>query len=354
MRVLLVTTMRNEGANILDWVAYHRAIGVTDILVYTNDCEDGSPALLDALAERGDVIHEPNPRTGDKPIQWQALNRASKHPAFEAADWVISADVDEYLTIHAGEGCIADLLTAAPQAKGFAIPWRLFGNGGETGLTGQPVPQRFTRAAPADLLWPFRARCYKALWRNDGTFRKIGVHRPQGVDRARYDPRDWVDGSGTPVPHDITQGLLPAIRTPAPPYVLAQWSHYAVGTPEDFLIKAARGKPNKEAEAIGLEYWIDNNFCTEPDTSTAGRFALAAPLRADYAADPALSALRADALAWRHTKLAAILEDEPTFRLYAALRQLPATTPLPAQEQARLWAHHVKLATRRRAAQGQT
>ncbi|MEL7215614.1 MAG: hypothetical protein AAGJ96_06735, partial [Pseudomonadota bacterium] len=135
---------------------------------------------------------------------------------------------------------------------------------------------------------------------------------------------------------------------------LAQWSHYAVGTPEDFLIKAARGKPNKEAEAIGLEYWIDNNFASERDTSTATRFALAAPLRADYAADATLNRLHSEALIWRHTKLAALLEDEPTFRLYAALRQLPATTPLPPQEQARLWAHHVKLATRRRAAHGQT
>ena len=46
MRILAVTTLRNEAPFIVEWVAHMRAIGVTDLLVYTNDCDDGTEALL--------------------------------------------------------------------------------------------------------------------------------------------------------------------------------------------------------------------------------------------------------------------------------------------------------------------
>ncbi len=45
--------MRNEGPYILEWLAHHRAIGVRDALIYSNDCDDGSDALLDLLAGAG-------------------------------------------------------------------------------------------------------------------------------------------------------------------------------------------------------------------------------------------------------------------------------------------------------------
>ncbi|MGB0799487.1 MAG: glycosyltransferase family 2 protein, partial [Planktomarina sp.] len=38
--------MRNEGPFIVEWVAHMRHIGVADLLVYTNDCDDGTDVLL--------------------------------------------------------------------------------------------------------------------------------------------------------------------------------------------------------------------------------------------------------------------------------------------------------------------
>jgi hypothetical protein len=52
-RILLAATMPNEGPYILEWVAYHLAIGFTDIVICTNDCVDGSLALLERLQELG-------------------------------------------------------------------------------------------------------------------------------------------------------------------------------------------------------------------------------------------------------------------------------------------------------------
>ena len=53
MKITLVTTMRNEGPHLLEWIAHHQAIGVTDFVIYTNECEDGTDTLLDLI----DVVH---------------------------------------------------------------------------------------------------------------------------------------------------------------------------------------------------------------------------------------------------------------------------------------------------------
>ena len=51
----IVTTMKNEGPFLLEWIAYHRAIGVSDFLVYTNDCTDGTDRMLKLLQKKNIV-----------------------------------------------------------------------------------------------------------------------------------------------------------------------------------------------------------------------------------------------------------------------------------------------------------
>ena len=59
MRVLCVTCVRDEGPFLLDWLAHHRGLGVTDFLIYSNDCSDGTVQMLDALQASGFVNHIP-------------------------------------------------------------------------------------------------------------------------------------------------------------------------------------------------------------------------------------------------------------------------------------------------------
>ena len=88
-RVAIVTTMKNEGPFILEWVAYHRSIGIRDFLVYTNDCDDGTDHLLDALVAKGFISqHLQNPYKPNKGGQPQraALRNAQTNPVIKAAD----------------------------------------------------------------------------------------------------------------------------------------------------------------------------------------------------------------------------------------------------------------------------
>ena len=55
MKITAVTTQKNEGACLLEWIAYHKIIGFTDIVILSNDCEDGSDEMLDHLSKAGEI-----------------------------------------------------------------------------------------------------------------------------------------------------------------------------------------------------------------------------------------------------------------------------------------------------------
>ena len=148
MRALAILGVKNEAPFLLEWLAHHRAVGFTDFLVYSNDCSDGTDAMLDRLAAMGWITHMPNPGPHAEGPQWAMLKAADKHPAKAAADWVLFCDVDEFVNIHAGRRQLTDLLAALPAADAIALTWRMFGNAGVIEQSDQPVTETFTRAAP--------------------------------------------------------------------------------------------------------------------------------------------------------------------------------------------------------------
>ncbi|MEK7854637.1 MAG: type VI secretion system baseplate subunit TssG, partial [Acidobacteriota bacterium] len=44
--------VHDEGAFLLEWLAHHRASGFTDVLVFSNDCSDGTDLMLDRIRHR--------------------------------------------------------------------------------------------------------------------------------------------------------------------------------------------------------------------------------------------------------------------------------------------------------------
>ena len=121
---------RDEGINLLEWIAHHQAIGVQRIFVYTNDNSDGSDALLEALAAH-DIItlirHTSAPGIN---VQRKALQHAVLClPELRDYAWVLFVDADEF-TIPAPrhDFNIRRLLDAArlahPEAGAILLPWQ--------------------------------------------------------------------------------------------------------------------------------------------------------------------------------------------------------------------------------------
>jgi hypothetical protein len=100
--VCLIATARNEGLYLLDWLAYHRAIGIESFFLYTNDNDDGSDDLLAALA-RGQAIHwvDSKVATGVSAPQFKAYGHAlAVRPDTLDYRWALIIDLDEYLVLN--------------------------------------------------------------------------------------------------------------------------------------------------------------------------------------------------------------------------------------------------------------
>ena len=232
--------MRNEGPFVLEWLAYHRLIGFTEFWVASNDCEDGSPALLDALAARGLLMHlrcEPGAEEKAQIVAYQAIGASM---AADWPDWLMVLDADEFLDVHVGKGRVSDLIAAVGDATAVMVNWRVFGSAGERRWSGEGAMRRFTRAAARD---HGVNRPYKTLFRGAEAYHCPLL--PHGPGFAREDALASirpVDGGGRALPERYARSADFLQSEPgAVDWALAQVNHYNTRSWEDYLAKHARG-----------------------------------------------------------------------------------------------------------------
>ncbi|WP_417281046.1 glycosyltransferase family 2 protein [Celeribacter sp.] len=245
---LVTTTMRNEGPFILEWVAWYRMLGFDHLVVFCNDCDDHSPALLQALDTAGlltAVAYTPDP---DLPVKRSYLKQMSEHPRVRAAEWVFNIDVDEFLVIHKGDGLLPDLFDAFDMAQTHAIGihWRCFGDSGYFSWDDVPTHRRFTLASES--LHPGNA-FFKTLVREPTEFWRIGIHSPKGwrgEGRWGVAPNllKRCDGRTMRSYHPKDS---PIMKTGAQwiTHDYAQLNHYATRTRESYALK--KGTPSSAA-----------------------------------------------------------------------------------------------------------
>ncbi|WP_108482419.1 glycosyltransferase family 2 protein [Oceaniglobus ichthyenteri] len=325
--VLIITTMRNEGPHLVEWVAHCRAAGADDILVFSNDCTDGTDDLLDALDRAGALTHIRNVIPEGRTPQWAALKQAADHPLTQSADWIAVLDCDEFINLRPPLTTFGDLIHAV-DADAIVLPWRLFGNAGHLTRPNGMTLDAYTQAIPADALYPALARFFKTLYRRE-TMQKPGVHRPR--QKKATAPR-WVDGSGNRLDNRFAKNDGRIMLWGAPLATdLVQLNHYSVRSVQDFLLKSARGLPNHTDKAVDLTYWVERNFNTVADTSIA---VMAPATRAEYArlmTDPTVAAAQSQSNARTAAALEHALRDPDTVNLMGRLilaNSIPPREPL--------------------------
>ncbi|MDX8353652.1 glycosyltransferase family 2 protein [Cognatiyoonia sp. IB215182] len=318
-RRAIVTTMKNEGPFILEWLAYHRAIGFDDFLVYTNDCSDGTDTMLQMLMQKGLVQHRENPyRQMDLKPQHAALQAAEDEPLIRDAKWVACIDVDEFVNVKVGDGTLQALFDAVPDANMIAMTWRLFGNADRHAYADRPVTEQFTRCAPELARKPHQAWGFKTLFENNGIFKKLGVHRPKGLNPQLWEMINWVNGSGRSLPRGMYRnGWRSTTETYG--YDLVQLNHYAVRSAESFLVKRDRGRVNHVDRDQGLAYWFRMNNNAEEDHSIQKRLPMMQAELARRMADPDIAAAHHEAVAWHRERITALKGRPDYAKLYETL-----------------------------------
>ena len=101
-KLIMVLLVKNEADILEENLIYHKSMGVDGFIITDNSSNDGTLSIIDKYKEKGwilDVIHETAQDYAQ--VEWVnrmiVLARAKYH-----ADWVISADADEFWSADSG------------------------------------------------------------------------------------------------------------------------------------------------------------------------------------------------------------------------------------------------------------
>jgi Glycosyl transferase family 2 len=316
MRFTVLTTMKNEGAFLIEWVAHHKALGFDAIVICTNDCDDPTTDMVLRLQRMGLARHHATTYAPGSSIQRAAIRSARRYDEVRTADWIYITDADEFLTIRIGDGTVQALVAAAsPGAEVISIPWRTFGPDGRLDYEDRPVTQQFLRAARTPAADELIGAFPKSIFRGGETLaalERLGIHAPIIRPDAGRDLRRELPGGVPLIP-------LPAPLLVQADYRFAQINHYVLRSRDSFLVKRDRGKVNHVEKDMAFNYWARNDKAEEPCDAIRRYDAEAARWRDTLMADARLAMLHHRAVRWHRNRIAALKKDKDFRKLIAQI-----------------------------------
>ncbi len=298
VRHVLISSVKDEGPFLLEWVAHHRVLGFDRICIASNDCRDGSERLLSALDRAGHIAHVPNPVPPGEIPQHAGYDRIRRSVDIDSADWLMMLDADEFLNVHVGDHRVGDLTArAAAGIDVVALNGMFFTGAPESHWRPGPVCPRF----PHRLALKHKANAaLKTLTRDPARFKGIHNHHMVGF-RGKPPLRVlWGDGTESDLPNDLPlwkllrNGPLRQIS-----HRLAQYNHYGVKTWDSFQLRRDRGRgavaemtPDKARHTES--YFAERSAEAGEDRSIARYGAEVAALMAKMLENPEIRQCQAD------------------------------------------------------------
>jgi hypothetical protein len=232
LKLFVAAIIKNEMDALLEWVAYHRVVGVSGFIIADNGSNDGSRALLDGLEKLGIVTVLDFPTIEGQKPQLPAYERILRSCSRDS-DLLAFIDADEFLLPLSPDLNVVDFFAAHfadESVSAMALNWSNFGSNGELFAGEGLVTERFTRRASQQ----FNAnKNFKSIVRPN---RISHFHNPHFAELrfGRY-----IDTQG----NDLV--LHPKHGNGVSAEVLWSWvrvNHYVVKSLEEFLLgKHLRG-----------------------------------------------------------------------------------------------------------------
>jgi hypothetical protein len=257
----VVGSARNEGPYLLEWIAYHRAIGFDHVFIYTNDNSDGSDQLLDVLARNGIVTWVRSELGPNTLPQFKAYAHAlSVLPETLDYRWTLVSDLDEFLAYDTARfASLRDYLAwqETGQADAIALPWLIYLAGRDDTWRDAPCTERFTmRQSHVN-------HHVKTIFRTN-LFWSSTAHNPYA-------------SLGLPISYKADNGMPHIAKAPENNLALAHnpqathaWiAHYIFKSASDAVMKATRGKGDRiESERhAGIESMMKHFVSLTKNTS---------------------------------------------------------------------------------------
>lgn len=210
---------RNEAPYLLEWLAYHMAVGVDRFVLYDNRSTDGGADRVrqSAFAERVTVVPWP-----DEPGQLSAYAHFVAHHAARF-DWVAAIDLDEFL-LPLDAPSVPAMLARYDGFSGVMVSWLVFGPSGWNRPPPGLVIESYHQRAAEDL--PLNHHV-KTIYRGADV---LGVTR----NSHEFDLRGPVcNTAGQAVPNTGIQ--------PVPCHTGMVLNHYQTRSRQEWTAKLRRG-----------------------------------------------------------------------------------------------------------------
>jgi hypothetical protein len=243
-RATIIATQKNEGLFLVEWIAHHLGVGFDAIVLATNDCEDGSVALIQAIARHFPVQHIDNSqKLQGMTIRSSATTRCLESPVARKSDWIMHIDLDEFVNYPSEKTNIKRFLERFDHADAIALIWRMFGDAQRAHWDGGHVTETFLFAQ--DITRTDGALAHKTIFRRE-IFASTTPHMPKDPSKPPEALR-VVNSRGEALPVDRHYNdrhtgykLAPALHAWDNAYV----NHYAVKSADLTALKLRRGDAN--------------------------------------------------------------------------------------------------------------
>ena len=231
-RCSMVTSIRNEGPWLLEWVAHYIALGVKDIIIYHNDVDDGSSALIEALSRRKLIIVVENRLNASVSPQKKAYNAACQFSGLlHRSEWAAFLNSDEFVwPLHDGletiDDCIDQIVESSAdtgQIDSIQLHWRWFNSIKQYEWAPGPVTRRFRLSCSNSHT--------KSIVNTVSLWDMVGIHIPTLT----------VGGGGASV-NSNGESIVLAPQVNPPVYGVAQINHYFAKSFQEFSLKKKRGR----------------------------------------------------------------------------------------------------------------
>lgn len=228
MRIGIGAIVKNEGPYLLEWIAFHQAIGVTDFIIADNGSDDGTTELLQALEVGGWVDTFPFPGRAKQMDAYREILTRSK-----GIDWMAFIDADEFI-LPSGHDLAGYLATRPALAGSVAINWACYGSSFHQRQADGLVTERFKWRGKKE--WGTN-RHYKSIVRPDAVSDFTNPHHTtlkEGWAAVNSDNRQLTFESEGIAAETAWAGI--------------RLNHYVVKSREEFDQKQARGRATIDAK----------------------------------------------------------------------------------------------------------
>jgi len=257
---VLFSAMKNEAPFLLEWIAYHKAIGFDEIVICSNPSNDGTEELLVALGEAAQVTHIRSLPVHGRSAQQLASIAFSQQCGYRDGDWYLWLDADEFLNVHTGDRTVGALVAAIGSQQCALVNWRIFGANGNETFPGRFVSADFVGASAEGFAGNDQVKTLYHHSKNFRGFARFGIHRPLVARNTDLRLDDVLVGTGATASDayrmhlrwlkGVDSGGTARVADGELGWALAQINHYMVRTPDFFALKRNRGRGYKP-DAVG-------------------------------------------------------------------------------------------------------